>query len=84
MILVLQQLCKSFVLFSYKVYYYYFFSFLLQVPPYVYLFMCCASYRIHSIYILRLFNDPVAMLFLYMAINLFLMDKWALGCFMYR
>ncbi|KAI0217871.1 Dol-P-Man:Man(5)GlcNAc(2)-PP-Dol alpha-1,3-mannosyltransferase [Lamellibrachia satsuma] len=54
-----------------------------RVPPYVFFFMCCASYRIHSIYILRLFNDPVAMLFLYLAMNLFLSNQWATGCFFF-
>jgi alpha-1,3-mannosyltransferase len=54
-----------------------------KVPPYVYFFMCCASYRIHSIFVLRLFNDPVAMIFLYLAINLFIADQWALGCLAY-
>ncbi|XP_014681718.1 PREDICTED: dol-P-Man:Man(5)GlcNAc(2)-PP-Dol alpha-1,3-mannosyltransferase-like [Priapulus caudatus] len=51
-----------------------------KVPPYVFFFMCCASYRIHSIYILRLFNDPVAMTFLYLAILLFLKNRWTTGC----
>ncbi|KAJ8321083.1 hypothetical protein KUTeg_002670 [Tegillarca granosa] len=54
-----------------------------RVPPYVLFFICCASYRIHSIYILRLFNDPVSMLFLYIAIDLFLNDQWMLGCLIY-
>ncbi|XP_033764355.1 dol-P-Man:Man(5)GlcNAc(2)-PP-Dol alpha-1,3-mannosyltransferase-like [Pecten maximus] len=54
-----------------------------QMPPYVLFFMCCASYRIHSIYILRLFNDPVAMLFLYLAVDMFLRDKWSLGCLLF-
>ncbi|XP_071945799.1 dol-P-Man:Man(5)GlcNAc(2)-PP-Dol alpha-1,3-mannosyltransferase-like [Antedon mediterranea] len=54
-----------------------------KVPPYVLFFMCCASYRIHSIYILRLFNDPVAMLFLYLSINLFLDHHWTVGCFFF-
>ncbi|XP_069111031.1 dol-P-Man:Man(5)GlcNAc(2)-PP-Dol alpha-1,3-mannosyltransferase-like [Argopecten irradians] len=54
-----------------------------QVPPYVLFFMCCASYRIHSIYILRLFNDPVAMLFLYIAVDLFLRDRWSWGCLLF-
>ena len=58
--------------------------FTFQVPPYVFFFMCCASYRIHSIYILRMFNDPVAMFFMYIAIDLFLVNRWSLGCFMYR
>lgn len=37
------------------------------------------SYRIHSIYSLRLFNDPVAILFLYASLNLFFDRKWTLG-----
>ncbi|XP_078245882.1 dol-P-Man:Man(5)GlcNAc(2)-PP-Dol alpha-1,3-mannosyltransferase [Pogona vitticeps] len=52
-----------------------------KVPPYVFFFMCCASYRIHSIFILRLFNDPVAMAILFLAINLFLEEHWSWGCF---
>ena len=41
------------------------------LPPYVFLLLS-ASHRIHSIYSLRLFNDPVAMLFLYAALALLL------------
>ncbi|KAG1939475.1 asparagine-linked glycosylation [Pimephales promelas] len=54
-----------------------------KVPPYVFFFICCASYRIHSIFILRLFNDPVAMMLLFGAINLFLDGHWTLGCALY-
>lgn len=54
-----------------------------KVPPFVFFFMCCASYRIHSIYILRMFNDPVAMLLLYAAVDLFLVNRWSLGCLMF-
>ncbi|XP_052213489.1 dol-P-Man:Man(5)GlcNAc(2)-PP-Dol alpha-1,3-mannosyltransferase-like isoform X2 [Dreissena polymorpha] len=54
-----------------------------KVPPFVFIFMCCASYRIHSIYVLRMFNDPVAMLFLYVAVDFFLTDRWAIGCILY-
>ncbi|XP_029471182.1 dol-P-Man:Man(5)GlcNAc(2)-PP-Dol alpha-1,3-mannosyltransferase isoform X2 [Rhinatrema bivittatum] len=54
-----------------------------KVPPYVFFFMCCASYRIHSIFILRLFNDPVAMVILFFAVNLLLEGHWSLGCFFY-
>ncbi|MGH0130814.1 UNVERIFIED_CONTAM: hypothetical protein FKN15_071481 [Acipenser sinensis] len=55
-----------------------------RVPPFVFFFMCCASYRIHSIFILRLFNDPVAMMLLFVAVNLFLDGRWTLGCCFYR
>ncbi|XP_056600686.1 dol-P-Man:Man(5)GlcNAc(2)-PP-Dol alpha-1,3-mannosyltransferase [Triplophysa dalaica] len=54
-----------------------------KVPPYVFFFICCASYRIHSIFVLRLFNDPVAMMLLFGAINLFLDSHWTLGCAVY-
>lgn len=62
------------------VYFFYFF----QVPPYVFFFVCCASYRIHSIFVLRLFNDPVAMMLLFAAVNLFIDEYWILGCGLYR
>ncbi|XP_041377946.1 dol-P-Man:Man(5)GlcNAc(2)-PP-Dol alpha-1,3-mannosyltransferase-like [Gigantopelta aegis] len=54
-----------------------------KIPPYVFFFMCCASYRIHSIFVLRLFNDPVAMLLLYISVDLFLRNHWSLGCLFY-
>lgn len=54
-----------------------------KVPPYVLVLSVFTSYRIHSIYTLRLFNDPIAMLFLYIAINFFLDQRWTYGsiCF---
>lgn len=52
-------------------------------PPYVLFFICCMSYRIHSIFVLRLFNDPVAMIFLYAAINMFVDKQWAIGCLLF-
>lgn len=54
------------------------------MPPYVFFFMCCASYRVHSIFLLRLFNDPVAMAILFVAVNLFLDERWSWGCFFFR
>lgn len=54
-----------------------------KVPPYVLILMCCTSYRIHSIFVLRLFNDPVAIMLLYVSINEFLDDRWYLGSIFY-
>ncbi|VDK20599.1 unnamed protein product [Anisakis simplex] len=55
-----------------------------RIPPFVLLLLCCISYRIHSIFILRLFNDPVAMLLFYMALNMWIDGRWVLGCILYR
>ncbi|KAG9066262.1 Lethal(2)neighbour of tid protein [Linnemannia hyalina] len=49
-----------------------------SIPPYV-LIPVCLSRRLHSIYVLRLFNDPVAMFFLYAATLAFLNRRWALS-----
>jgi len=54
-----------------------------RVPPYAMFFLCCASYRIHSIFVLRLFNDPVAMLLFYIALIYFINQKWTTGCILF-
>lgn len=54
-----------------------------KVPPFVLLIMAFTSYRIHSIYVLRLFNDPIAILFLYIALNFFLDGEWTRGSLFY-
>ena len=55
-----------------------------KVPPYALAFMTLISYRVHSIFVLRLFNDPVAMVLLYAALNLFADDYWSLGSVFFR
>lgn len=50
-----------------------------KVPPYVLIFSAFTSYRIHSIYVLRLFNDPIAILLLYAAINFYMNGQWTMG-----
>ena len=55
-----------------------------RVPAYMIAVMCLTSRRIHSIYILRLFNDPVAMLLLYAALNMYCDGWWTFGSLLYR
>lgn len=50
-----------------------------KVPPYAIIIACCSSYRIHSIFVLRMFNDGVATMLVFMALNLFLDNYWSLG-----
>ncbi|KAI5734110.1 hypothetical protein M8J77_002575 [Diaphorina citri] len=54
-----------------------------KVPPHVLIISIFTSYRIHSIFVLRLFNDPLAVLFFYIALNLFLSNQWSLGSAFY-
>lgn len=54
-----------------------------KVPPYVIVLSIFTSYRIHSIYSLRLFNDPVAMVIFYAALNLFMERRWTIGSVMF-
>jgi alpha-1,3-mannosyltransferase len=54
-----------------------------RVPPIALIFMCITSHRVHSIFVLRLFNDPIAMLFFYASISCFLMRWWRVGCILF-
>ncbi|XP_037945262.1 lethal(2)neighbour of tid protein 2 [Teleopsis dalmanni] len=54
-----------------------------KVPPYVLVISAFTSYRIHSIYVLRLFNDPIAILFLYASLNLFMDRHWIFGSILF-
>eukprot|EP00808_Paulinella_micropora_P027056 g26966.t1 len=50
-----------------------------KTPPWLMLVLVL-SRRIHSLFMLRLFNDCFAMLFLYLAVFLFIKNRWTLGC----
>ena len=48
------------------------------------LFLSLTAYRVHSIFVLRMFNDPVAICIMYLSINLLLDHHWKLACLCYR
>lgn len=54
-----------------------------KLPPYVLVFLSFTAYRVHSIFVLRMFNDPVAICIVYLSINLLLDHHWKLACVCY-
>lgn len=54
-----------------------------KIPAYAIMLSTLTSYRIHSIYVLRLFNDPIAVLLFYISLDLILKNKWRLASLFY-
>ena len=49
------------------------------LPPWATVFVC-VSKRLHSIFMLRMFNDGVAMMLLFIAVYFFARQRWRWGC----
>lgn len=57
-------------------------GYLLWCCRFMMLLLCCSK-RVHSIFILRLFNDGPTMLFLYASIVCFIHNHWNIGCILF-
>lgn len=53
-----------------------------QAPPYIFPLLVCSK-RLHSIFLLRCFNDGFAVYYLWLAIFLFQQRYWTLGALVY-
>lgn len=54
-----------------------------KVPPFAILITAFTAYRVTSLFILRLFNDGVAMFFYYVSMLLMVYNRWNLASLMY-
>ncbi|KAE9554455.1 hypothetical protein FO519_002329 [Halicephalobus sp. NKZ332] len=69
------QICFLYVYLLNQIAIYWIYGSSLKIPPYVVTLITFLSYRLHSIYVLRMFNDTLAMLFCNFAMVLMICDK---------
>lgn len=53
-------------------------------PVILLVFLSLTAYRVHSIFVLRLFNDAVAIAILHVSLLLLMENRWTMGCIVYR
>ena len=52
---------------------------LCKVPPYLLAILSIGATRVRTLTVLHLFNDPIAIMLLHAAVNMFLDNRWSLG-----